>query len=170
MNPWPILAAVLLIGAAWFGGDHAGYVRGENAQKVADQKEFKRVENALTDQKAEANAAYRAFQAHNLELVVKHDELKSELEKKREETRRITDARRDKYADVGLRFSAAADTGCRVGGDPTISAKVETAYADAATTVQLPGPLAANLRRLAYDADELNDDYRKCYEFVNSTE
>jgi hypothetical protein len=170
MNPTSIAIALAAAGLIWFGGDHFGHTRGINEQKVADQGQFDKVNKELADQKTQANTEYRALQADNLVLATERDKLKTALEKSYEENRRVTDARRDKYADVGLQFDAAKDPGHRACGESAQGSRADPAVPSAAEVVQLPRPLTANLRWIVYDADKLNDEYRKCYEFVNKVE
>lgn len=164
MNPLIYLVAALAIFTAGFGGGHRV---GTNAQKVADQAQFDQINADLTEQKATANAVYRKFQENNLALMVERDKLKTNLEKENEAHRVATAALRDKYAAVGLRYSAAQDAGHWPGGGSPTGAGADPASPAAPAVVQLPDPIATNLRRLTFDADTLADNYRKCYGYAS---
>jgi len=166
VNPWIIVAAIVALAGAGLGGYTTGRSAGVNAQKVADQVQFDTINEALTNQKAEANAAYRAFQEHNLALVVERDQLKTNLEKRYAQDAAATDAARREYAGLGLRFQPAENAGsrgCRLG---TGSAEADAPGPDAAATVELPAPITSDLRQLTLEADRLADEYRKCYGYA----
>jgi hypothetical protein len=171
MNPTMIaIAAAVYLGTAvvtWFGGDHFGYVRGVNAQKVVDKEEFDRIDNELTKQKRDANDLLQKMYAENQLVMVERDKFKTDLEKRNEENRRVTDTRRDKYADVGLRFVPTKDSGCRLGSGKSETTGRDPTSVDAPAVIQLPGTITTNLRRLVYDAEKLSNEYAKCYAYVN---
>lgn len=168
LNPLVLLALVLAFIGVGGGGFASGHHFGVATQKVADQVQFDTINEQLTQQKAEANAAYRAFQEHNVALAEKADDSKTQLEKRREENRTKTIDVRDRYADVGLRFQPAEDAGYRIGGGGSAKAEAVADSPSGAQAVQLPGSLAARLRRIVFDADDLNDDYKKCYDAINN--
>jgi len=164
MNPFISLFAALLLAVTGFGyGHHVGQVE----QKAEDQQQFDKINAALTAQKAAANAAYRKAQDSTVALLAERDQLKTTLEKQHEENRRSTDALRRHFSGVGLRFRASDDS--RLGGvwRSAESAGVNPAVTSPAAVEQLPDALAADLRQLAFDADELSDAYRKCYGYAN---
>lgn len=166
MNPWTICAALVLVIGAALGGYTTGRAAGVNAQKVADQAAFDEIDQKLTAQKAEANAAYRAFQEHNLALVVERDQLKTNLEKRHAQDAAATDADRRRFAGLGLRFAAAENAGCgdrRLGAS---SAEADAARPDSAAAVELPAAITSDLRQLTFEADQLADAYRKCYGYA----
>lgn len=166
MNPYIILGIVLSLiaagGAGFAAGDHVGAAD----QKAADQVQFDKINQATADQKTQVNAMYRQKQDANLALMTERDQLKTTLEKEHANHQAATAALRDKYAGLGLRFIAEAPR-LGNGGGCTQSAGVDTASAEPAAIVQLPGEIAADLRRLAFDADQLADDYRECYGYAN---
>ena len=139
---------------------------GINEQKVADQARFDKANNDIAEQKAQANAAYRAFQEHNVALMVERDQLKTTLEKEHEKNRIATDALRNKYAAASLRFAASQGAGSGDGGRSAQGAGIDSASSSAAAVVQLPDQITADLRRLSFDADELADNYRECYGYA----
>jgi hypothetical protein len=166
MNPWLILGVVLALAGVFAGGDHFGYGRGINEQKVADQAEFDRFNRERDEQKAEANDKYRKQQDANLALMAERDQLKTHLEKEREKNRKATDDLRARYAGLGLRFAVPQSAGLGRGGGCAQGAATDPASAAGATVVQLPDALAADLRSLQYAADQLADDYRQCYDYA----
>lgn len=166
MNPWIILAAVIALAGASLGGYTTGRSAGVNAQKVTDQTRFDEINQALTDQKAEANAAYRSFQEHNLALVVERDRLKTDLEKRHAQDAAATDADRRHYAGLGLRFRPAENAGSGNCGLSTGSAEADASSPDAAAAVELPATITSDLRQLTFESDQLADAYRKCYGYA----
>lgn len=166
MNPYFIVGFVLAIIIAGVGGCTYGHGTGVDEQKVADQTQFDKLNQDITDQKTKANALYRKAQDDNLALMTERDQLKTTLEKQHAINQAATAALRDKYFGVGLRFNAESPR-LGNGGGSTQGAGTDPASAEPATLVQLPGEIAADLRRLAFDADQLADDYRKCYGYAN---
>ena len=165
-SPWALLAALAIVVGAALGGYTAGRMAGVNAQKVADQEAFDEVDQKLAAQKAEASAAYRAFQEHNIALVVERDQLKTNLEKRHAQDAAATDADRRQFAGLGLRFAAAENAGC---GDRRLgagSAEADAARTDAAAAVELPATITSDLRQLVFEADQLADSYRECYGYA----
>lgn len=54
MNPWIIVAFILALIGAYFGGERHGRGAGVDAQKVADQSQFDQINRDLEKQKATA--------------------------------------------------------------------------------------------------------------------
>lgn len=165
MNPTLILAAILAViatfGIGFSSGRHAGIVD----QKAVDQVQFDKINRDTAEQKTQANALYRKKQDDNLALMLERDQLKTRLEKQHATNQANTAALRDKYTGLGLHFTAEAPrlgNGSRCAPSPG----ADPASNEPAAVVQLPGEIAENLRRLAFDADSLADDYRKCYGYV----
>jgi len=167
-SPWLILIFVLAVAGAGISGYRMGHTNGVNDQKVADQGEFDTINKKLADQKTEANAKYRAAQDANLALMTERDRFKTQLEQADVKKRNEINALRTQYAGNSLRFQLKQiDRGC---GTSSGSAQATTAVPsgdDATTFVQLPDQIAGNLRQLAYDADQLNADYKTCYDYAN---
>lgn len=166
MNPYIIIAALVALIGTWFGGQATGHRAGVAEQQAADQVRFDKVNQALTDQKTEANAAYRAIQEHNLALVVERDKLKSDLEKEHAKNAAATDAVRRDLAAASLRYAAAEATrpgGCSLGAG---SAGSGATSPDEPAAVELPAPITSDLRQLVFEADQLADAYRECYGYA----
>lgn len=164
MNPLIYLVAAIAIATAGFAGGHRV---GTNAQKVADQSEFDRINNEITEQKAVANAAYRKFQENNLAVLVERDALKTKLQKEKQTNVETINALRARYANVGLRYSTGQVAGL---GDVSNGPVLGTGFAASnSTTVEheLPAAITASLRSIAYDCDALSADYRLLYEWAN---
>lgn len=167
MNPYLIIGALVALAAAFGGGDYLGHGRGIDEQKVADQKIFDQINAGLAKQKAEANALYQQAQADIIALQAERDDLKTTLEKEREEARKTTDDLRSKYAGLSLRFRSVQSGGNRPNGAGAQSAGGNPASPATASVLQLPDQVAGNLRQLAFDADKLRDDYALCYGYAN---
>lgn len=166
MNPYAIIAALVVAIGLWFGGDHVGHTRGINEQKVADQGKFDKVNADLTENKAEAAGILKTKNAEILALMIERETLKTTLEKDREKNRVATNALRDKYASIGLRIELGKDSGRWPGGGSASSTVVNSTGVDAAAILQLPDTVTGNLRQLVFDADNLADEYRKCYGYA----
>lgn len=159
----PILiyvVAAIVIFAAGFGG---GHTVGVNSQKVEDQVQFDKVNKQLEDNKTEAAQILARDNAKNVTLAEERDQIKSTLEKEREDHRTATNELERKYSGIGLRFLTTQNTGCGASGGVTGKAQNDPVNTPTATEIQLPGEITRNLRQLARDADDLNDDYAKCY-------
>ena len=165
MNPLAVLILMIVIAA---GGFFAGHHVGENAQKVADQAQFDGINKELSGQKTAAADLLKTKNAENLALMAERDQLKTGLEKTREDNRKATDDLRRKYSSVGLRFQPAQAAGCRLGSGGARNPAPGTAGADATASVELPAAITAGLRQLTFDADTLADEYRKCYGYAQA--
>jgi hypothetical protein len=166
MNP----IVILIIGLVWLGSligvGKWQHTAGVTAQKVADQKEFDKINEKLADQKTEAAGILKTKNAENLALMVERDQLKTTLEKNDAINKAATAALRDKYFGVGLRFQPAQAAGRWLGGGSAQGAGLDSSGAAAAAFVQLPDKIAGDLRQLVFDADTLADAYRKCYGYA----
>jgi hypothetical protein len=170
MNPWVILGAVVFYFASLFGADQFGHSRGINQQKVISQAQFDKTNSDLADQKAFANQRYRDAQNSILALQADRDKFKQLLGAKNVENQNITNKLRDTYAAYGLRFQSAENTGCGHSAGFTESGTGNGAGNAETKIVQLPETITRNLRQLAYEADQLNDDYKLCYDYANKVE
>lgn len=167
MNPWAIVVALILAVSLWFGGYFSGKSAGINIQKVADQAQLDDINQKLADQKAEANKKYREQQSTIIALQHEREIFKTKLEKEHVKNQDTTNRLRDAYAAYGLRFRAAEDSGCGAGAGCAEGTGTGGSGDAGAKVVQLPEAIARNLRQLAFDADQLNDDYRLCYGYAN---
>lgn len=161
--PYRIFAGALiwLASLAAIGGWQHG--AGRDAQARADQVEFDRINSDLAQQKIIAAETYRTAQATLIATLAERDKFKTQLEQDHAKNQADTAALRDKYSGLGLRFPAAESTGCWLGGGGAVPPAADPAGAQPAASVQLSDSAAGALRRLAYDADSLADDYRQCY-------
>lgn len=166
MNPYIIIGALILAAAALFGAYQKGHGSGVADQKVADQAQFDKINNDLTKQKASANALYQQAQADIIALLTQRDTLKLKLERDHANNEIATAALRDKLAGLSLRFSSTETARGGPGGKDASSSGDHPAGTEPAATIQLPEKITGDLRRLAFDADALNDDYRLCYDFA----
>lgn len=167
MNPYAILVAVILWLLSAAGVGYWQHGEGRAAQKVADQVQFDRINDDITKQKAQADATYRAAQDANVKLMVERDQLKTKLEKMYATDQLATDAVRDKYAFVGLRFATSKSAGSGGGSGSATSTGPDASSPATSAVVELPRALASDLRQLALDADKLRDDYALCYRYLN---
>lgn len=167
MNPYLIIAAIVLLVGSWVGGNHVGHIGGMNEQKVADQAKFDEINAGITQQKADASEKYRTAQENNLALMTERDQLKTTLGKEHEQNRVNTAALRDKYAGAGLRYTNGTSSGIGAGGISASGPGNNPASASGSAVLQIPDALTANLRQLAFDADTLADSYRECYGYAN---
>jgi len=167
MNPYLIIGLIVAWLASLTGVGYWQHGAGEDEQKVADQAQFDGINKKLADQKTEAAAILAKRNAENLTLMAERDAFKNTLEQERIDHAKVTDDLRTKYAGRGLRFKPQQDGrsgGCS--GSPQ-STTGNAPSNEAASALQLPDSVTANLRRLTFDADDLNDDYRLCYNYTH---
>ena len=157
------LIAALVVIALMVGADQFGHSRGVNQQKVEDQAQFDKINADIAANKTKAANSLANENAKNAALAVAWDATKNELEKERESHRTVTADLNRKYSGLSLRFRAAQAAGSGGGGISPLPPGSDAASASGAPILQLPDQIAGDLRRLALDADNLNDDYRKCY-------
>lgn len=182
MNPWIILAGLLLAISLYGGGYYKGHHAGVNEQKVENQKDLKAANDrtqGIIDgyelqrdrQTAEANARYRKSQLDVIAALVERDAFKTRLGEEHVKNQTLTNRLGDAYAAYGLRFTVPAeDARPWCGSGPAEGSGKDGAGHAATATVQLPDPIARDLRKLAKDADELNDDYKLCYGYAKPVE
>ena len=167
LNPWVILALVLAVTAMCVGAGYEGYARGEDAQKVTDQKQFDEINKELTAQKAEANRLLQDALLGNLKLMAERDKLKNQLGEQDVKNRKATAELTARYSGQRLQFRAAQDSGNRANCGGTLSSPSNASGTSSTSVVTLPDEIAGNLRQLARDADDLADAYRLCYGYAN---
>jgi hypothetical protein len=179
MNPWFLFGALLSLFLAFGTGHHQGYKSGVNEQKVADQKTIDAANTRaqgiidgyniqVAEQKAVATNKAIAQRDEVIALQAERDKFKSQLGaehvKNQDTTRRLSAA----YAAYSLRFKPDIGAGSWNSAGPGESSKGDAACNAPPEVVQLPEALTRDLRQLATDADELNDDYKHCYGYAYS--
>lgn len=167
LNTYAILAAVIfwltsLVGVGWWQ-----YNSGRNAQKAVDQAQFDKINADLSQQKTIAADTYKTAQAAIIQMMAERDKFKTQLEADyAKNLMAITDLR-NKYAGVGLHFVAPQGSRCGTGSPSPVPTEANTSRITAPAVVQLPESIASNLRTLAFDADALSVEYKKCYDAIN---
>lgn len=147
-----------------------GVEQGQGEQQKADQKTLDDINVQLSKQKADADALYLAKVKEVLDTVKQRDAFKKQLGEANEKDRLSTEAHHVELAGQQLRFATSCNPTNAGGGGSGGSAASPggTAAAnDATTIVQLPAKITSDLRQLAFDADRLADEYRKCYGYAN---
>lgn len=168
MNPYTIIGGLVAIIALTGGGFWYGTGVGKAKQEVADQAQFDAINKKLAEQKAEATVILARADAERVALLEERDQLKTKLETEKAAHDQITDDLRGKYSSLKLQFVAVqGQAGGRgpSGGDSPGPAANPSGVAGP-TLVQLPDTLAAALRQLAFDADQLRDEYALCYGYA----
>jgi hypothetical protein len=170
INPWVVLGALIALLSAGGIGFIEGHKVGVNTQKAADQVEFDRINRERAQQKAIAETEARTQRDEVIAVLAERDKFKSQLGAQHVENQTLTRRLADAYAAYSLRFQTPVQDGW-CGGSSTASGATEGQSASTPRTavVQLPDALARDLRQLARQADELNDDYKLCRAYVNGT-
>lgn len=164
-NPWVLLGAVMAALALAAGGYSAGHSNGVDSQAAKDQKQFDSINQAITQAKADAARLYREAQDANAILAAERDKLKTTLEQQHANDTKITADLRNKYDSLQLRFRAKG-AGAGANGSSPVPPSGNTAVPESAPVVSLPDDVTRSLRQLAEAADQVANDYRKCYGFV----
>lgn len=182
MNPWTIVVALLLAISLAGGGYYKGHKNGMNEQAVADQKLITAANQRaqgiidgynkqIADQKATANQMAMSQREEVIALQAERDKFKSQLGAKHAENQTLTRRLADAYAAYGLRFRTTIESGwCGDGAGVRQDSQGQSAGAPGTAVIQLPEALTRNLRQLVREADELNDDYKLCYGYVNKVD
>jgi hypothetical protein len=165
INPWIILGLVLALGAAVGGSYVKGHSDGVDAQTVADQKEFDRINGDLAQQKTDAAAILKKRNADIIAVAVQRDQLKAKLGEQHANDQAATESARRELAGERLRFSTQ-NAGCGTGSGGTHAAGSGSTVPPATVIVELPETVARNLRQLAFDADTVRDNYALCYGYA----
>lgn len=168
-SPWILLAfALALMGVGMY--EHSeGVDSGIERQKVADQREFDSVNAKLAANKAEAAEILRKAQAANVAVMAERDALKTKLEEERQANEKQNRDLRARYAELKLRFTIPSDRGSRDGGaSPAPATGDAPGAASPGIVVELPDKIAADLRQLTFDADELRTAYAVCYGYATT--
>jgi hypothetical protein len=167
MNPWTILAGLLLAISLFGGGYYKGHVAGVNEQKVANQKAIDEINAKIAEQKAIANQKAIEQRDQVIALQVERDKFKKQLGEQHVKNQELTDRNADLLAAYSLRFRAdIASAGGGAGAGSGEGAGGGAAGDATSAIIQLPAALEADLRRLVKDADDLNDDYKLCYGYA----
>lgn len=166
-SPWLILGGVLLVLALVAGAGVKGHSMGVQAQKVADQVQFDKINAGLTKQKAEANAIYQKAQGDIIALQQERDQFKTQLGVKDAQNRKATAALTARYSGLRLRFRTAKSAGTGANCASTVSSSPNPAGDAGTTVVVIPDALNHDLFQLARDADDLRDSYATCYAYAN---
>ncbi len=167
MNPYTILAAVLLGAAALFGADHFGHSRGVDQQKAEDQKIFDQVNAERVAQKAAANSILQAKLTEIIALQAERATLLTKLETEHAANQKATNDLRAKFAGERLRFQSAKDAGNRADGSDPMPAQGDAADNASPAECVLSAEATERLRGIAYDADTLRDDYKMLYDWAH---
>ena len=167
INPYSIIYAIIIWLASLAGVGWWQHNAGRDAQKAADQVQFDKINADLSQQKTTAANIYRSAQATIIATLAERDKFKTQLETDHAKNiKTITDLR-NQYAGLGLRFAAPEGSGRGTGSTSPLPAEAGAARIKPTAFVQLPDALARNLRALAFDADELAVEYKKCYDAIN---
>ena len=167
IDPYSIIYAIIIWLASLAGVGWWQHNAGRDAQKAADQVQFDRINADLAKQKTIAADIYRNAQATIIQTMAERDKFKTQLETDHAKNLKTIDDLRNKYAGVGLRFTAPKDAGCGAGSPSPMPPEAGTARIESAAVIQLPAEIASNLRALAFDADALTVEYKKCYDAIN---
>jgi len=147
-----------------------GAKHGKNSQKAADQIQFDKINAERTAQKEQAAATMQKAQQEIISLQAERAAFNARLEKVHADNAAAIDALRSQLATRGLRFRAPQGAGNRsCSANPQGSAPSAPSSAPA-TVIQLPDSIARDLRQLTFDADQLSNEYRKCYAWSQHTD
>lgn len=163
-SPWKIIAAMLIIISLCAASLAAGHSIGKNAQKVADQAEFDKINAALTAQKALAQSALNSANEANAKRRVEVGKTIAQLEKTHAENQNLTDRNRTLLDAYQLRWKSAESAGRGGSGANTETDSGGAASSAASATCALPRALAQSLAAILTDADRLRDDYALMYD------
>jgi len=141
---------------------------GALAQASKDQERFNQISADVLKQQKEANDIISRAAADQAALAQERDQFKTQLEAEHAQNQAISNALRDQYAHLQLRFQSAENR-CGPSGASAVSTTSSTSLPTAPAECVIPDAIAGNLRQLTADADTLADNYRTCYQFVKGT-
>lgn len=167
-SPTAIVFALLLWIASIVGIGSWQHHQGELSKGAEDQKQFDQINDDLATQKSDAAAILARNMADNVALMTERDSLNTQLEKAHAQHTTDTNALRDRFAGVGLRFKPTEAAGCGPGGADKVSTAASPSVPAAGADVELPTAIAGRLRQLAFDADTLADNYRMCLSWAQN--
>ena len=172
MNVIVIEALISIVLAFAVGG--VGYLTGRhdgrNEQKASDQAQFDKINMERSKQQQDASIILTKIQQGITDQVSADAKKSHKLEQQANDLLDENLGLRASLASRSLRFvsTVAAKGGTnRTCGPSAASSPSSSASAVEATVVQLPEPLAGNLRQFALDAQRLNIEYGKCYGWVS---
>jgi hypothetical protein len=166
-NPYFIIAALLSLLCSFGAGEWHGNRIGKLTQSAADQLLFRKYEADITAQKAKANNLYQAALEANVVTMAERDKFKTTLENEYAAHQATTNQLHAQYASNRLRYSVTAtDSGCRTSSSGTQVTSSDPSITTFTSELQLPDEITSNLQQLAFDADQLADAYRKCYDYA----
>jgi len=165
--PSSAMALLLTVVVSASAGAYLGFDYGTSKQKAADQHEIDKVNKVIAENKVKANAAYRAEASKVIALQSQLAAFKYKLEKSHVQNQETTNRLRDAYSAYGLRFRVEDDARRWGSGSGPSTTEGSTPGDEGAKIVQLPEEITRNLRQLSFEADQLNDDYKLCYGYVN---
>jgi hypothetical protein len=168
MNPWIIIAGLLLAISLFGGGYYKGNQAGVNAEKVRTQGIIDGYNIQIADQKAEANKQYRDAADQALKDQRANELLTTELEKAHVQNQHDTNRLRDVYAAYSLRFRAEEDARRRDSPVGAESGQASAAGDPAPAYCVVSREIDAALKSIAYDCDSLRDDYTLLYEWAHA--
>lgn len=147
---------------------HTRYKEGVRVTRLQWDTDRAAWQSALDKQKMTAQAMLASAQADADAATAKAVKAAAQQEKDYATYMAGTAALAAQYAARGLRYAAPASTArCGAGSGPAVPGAASQAGSGASTVVQLPDPIAGNLRQFATDAENLRNDYRKCVAAVN---
>lgn len=156
------MALVTSFGTGYF----TGHSHGVDSQKVADQFSIDKVNAKIEENKRIANAEMANAQQAVIELQAEREKFKTKIEQERQTNVETTNKLHDAYAAYSLRFRSD-DQRSWCGGENSVPA-TGTASGDNGTSVcVISDETSKSLRNIAYEADQLRDDYRLLYDWAH---
>lgn len=178
-SPWTIVAGLLLAISLVGGGYYKGHKNGANEQAANDQKLITAANDRMqgiidgyniqiADQKAIATKKAIEQRDQVIALQTEREKFKKQLGEQHVKNQDLTNSLHRVYSAYSLRFRVEPESaGCGYGAGSCEGAEGRSSGNACASIVQLPEALTRDLRQLAKDADELNDDYKLCHGFSN---
>jgi hypothetical protein len=157
----------LVTGGMYYG--HTRYREGVRVTKLEWDTDRATWQAALDKQKHDALQLLVSTQADVDAANLKAQKLAAQKDKDYATYMQSTADLARQYQSRELRFrtQAAPAPRCGSGGGPAVSGAASQAQPAAGTVVQLPDPVASNLRQLTVDADNLRNAYSRCVAAVN---
>jgi len=159
------LSIGIVTGGLYYG--HTRYVAGVEATRVAWDADRARWQSALDKQKHDALQLIITAQAQADAVAKSNQRLHDQQEKDYAAHQQETSALRAQLATRSLRYAVASSAGRRSGSCGAVPSAAPAADAPASSVVQLPDALQRSLATLMYEADQLRDNYQRCYAYAN---